>query len=367
MRRLLCLFIFTAFCLIILSFSAYALDVSAKGTVLLEAESGDIVYGKNEHARLPMASTTKIMTALVVLENAELDDVVTIEPCMVGIEGSSIYLREGEHLTVEELLYALLLESANDASVALAIHVSGDIDSFADLMNEKAKELGLTSTHFTNPHGLDDEEHFTTPYELGIIATYAMKNETFAKIVSTKSTVIPLNNGEGSRVLVNHNRLLRSYNGAIGIKTGFTKRCGRCLVSSASRDGVTLICVTLNAPNDWQDHKALLDYGFTQYESISLATPGCYTIELNSIGGEKSTFIAENNEGLKVTLKRQKHSISAVLEANRLISAPIKEGDLVGQINFYDYDTLIGQVPLYAKENVKKLNYKKSIFERIFG
>ena len=171
MRRLLCLFIFAAFCLIILSFSAYALDVSAKGTVLLEAESGDIVYGKNEHARLPMASTTKIMTALVVLENAELDDVVIIEPCMVGIEGSSIYLREGEHLTVEELLYALLLESANDASVALAIHVSGDIDSFADLMNEKAKELGLTSTHFTNPHGLADDNHYTTARELATITS----------------------------------------------------------------------------------------------------------------------------------------------------------------------------------------------------
>ena len=367
MRRFLSLFIFSFLCFIILPCSAQAIDISAKGSVLLEAESGDIIYGKSEHLRLPMASTTKIMTALVVLENAELDDIVTIEPNMVGIEGSSIYLRSGERLTVEELLYALMLESANDASVALAIHVAESIDSFAELMNEKARELGLTNTHFSNPHGLDSDEHFTTPYELGIIATHAMKNEVFAKIVSTKSIEIPLNNGEGTRVLVNHNRLLRSYDGATGIKTGYTKHCGRCLVSSATRDGVSLICVTLNAPNDWQDHKELLDYGFTQYESINLADASSYTIELNAIGGEKSTFFAKNTDDLKVTLKRQKHNITAILEANRLISAPIQEGERVGQISFYDYDCLIGQIPLYSTETIKKLNYKKSFFERIFS
>ena len=367
MRKFLCLLILTAFSFILLPRSAFALDISAKGYVLLEADSTHIVCGKNEHTRLPMASTTKIMTALVVLENAELDDIVTIEPCMVGIEGSSIYIHPGERLTVEELLYALLLESANDASVALAIHVSGSVDSFADLMNEKAKEMGLTNTHFTNPHGLDNVDHYTTPYELGIIATQALKNEIFAKIVSTKSITIPLNNGEGTRVLVNHNRLLRSYDGATGIKTGYTKHCGRCLVSSATRNGVTLVCVTLNAPNDWQAHKELLDYGFTQYESLTLATADSYTIELNAIGGEKSTFLAKNIDDLKVTVKQQKHNIRAVLEANRLISAPIKEGDVVGRICFYDYDTLIGSVLLYSTETINKLNFKKSFFERIFS
>lgn len=367
MRKFIFLITFSILCLFILCSSVGALEISAKGAVLIEAESGDIVYGKNEHIKLPMASTTKIMTALVVLDNAELDEIVTIEPCMVGIEGSSVYLRVGEKLTVQDLLYALLLESANDASVALAIHVSGSIDDFAVLMNEKAKELGLESTHFSNPHGLDQEEHYTTPYELGVIAASAMKNEAFTKIVSTKKAVIPSFDGEGSRVLINHNKLLRSYEGAIGIKTGFTKKCGRCLVSCAVRDGVMLICVTLNAPNDWQDHKNMLDYGFTQYESISLATPYCYTVELNAIGGNKGSFLAQNCDTLQVTLKRQKHNICAVLETNRFVSAPIRKGDLVGAIVYYDNDKVIGRVPLYAKESVEKLSYKKSFFERLFS
>ena len=367
MRKSVCIFILIVLCFFILSFSANAIDVSAKGAVLLEAQSHDIVFGKSEQVRLPMASTTKIMTALIVLENASLDDIVTIEPCMVGVEGSSIYLQAGEKLSVEDLLYALLLESANDASVALAIHVSGSIEAFAQLMNEKAEKLGLCNTHFTNPHGLDDNEHYTTPYELGIIAAYAMQNDNFAKIVSTKKATIPSANGESHRVLVNHNRLLHSYDGAIGIKTGFTKKCGRCLVSSATRDGVTLICVTLNAPNDWNDHKNLLNYGFTQYESLTLATPNFYNIELNAIGGIKDTFIAENDAGLNVTLKRGQHSISAVVESNRLVSAPIKKGDLVGTISFYDYDILIGKIPLYSKESVNRLSYKKSLFERLFN
>ena len=367
MQKSVCLFILFVTCFFMLSFSAGAVDISAKGAVLLEIDSGDVVFGKNEHAPLPMASTTKIMTALVVLENARLSDTVAIEPNMVGIEGSSIYLRVGEVLTVEDLLYALLLESANDASVALAIHTSGSVEAFADMMNQKACELGLKSTNFTNPHGLDDTNHYTTAHDLAIIASNAMQNEDFARIVSTKKSVIPLSNGEGSRVLVNHNRLLRTYNGAIGIKTGYTKRCGRCLVSSAERNGVRLICVTLNAPNDWNDHKALLDYGFTQYESINLATPGCYTVELCTIGGNKSTFIASNDQALTVTLKKGAHDFYAILEANRLISAPVHENEAVGTIAFYDGNTLLGRLPLLAKDTVEKLNYKKSLFERIFG
>lgn len=367
MKKSFYLFILIVFCAFILPFSANATNISAKGAVLIECDSGEIAYGKNEHIKMPMASTTKIMTALVVLENTDITDVVTIEPSMVGVEGSSIYLQIGEQLTVEALLYALLLESANDAAVALAIHVANDIDSFAELMNAKANDLGLKNTHFTNPHGLDDSEHYTTAYELGTIAANAMKNERFAEIVSTYKKVIPLNNGDGSRVLINHNKLLRSYDGALGVKTGFTKRCGRCLVSFAMRDNVKLICVTLNAPNDWQDHKALLDLGFSQYQNITLATPNCYNVSLSAIGGEKDTFIAENDEGLSVTVRKDSCDITAVLEANRLISAPIFKGDRVGRIVFYDRDKEIGVLPLYAKENVPKLRYKKSIFERLFN
>ena len=359
--------LFALVCLVILILPVCANSISAKSAVLIEAQSGKVVIAKNENQRLPMASTTKIMTAIIALENVPFGKKVTIEPCMTGIEGSSIYLQVGETLTVEDLLYALLLESANDAAVALALTVSENLDAFAKLMNDKAAELGLTDTHFTNPHGLDDSEHYTTARELGIIATYAMKNEDFCRIVSSYKKEIPLNNGQGCRVLINHNRLLRSYDGACGIKTGFTKKCGRCLVSCATRDGVTLICVTLNAPNDWQDHKQMLDYGFETYESVELATPSCYTVELQAIGGENATFLAENKDGLTVTLERGKTDIYAVIEANRYICAPINKGDCVAEIVFYNGNEKIGEIPLFAKENIKQLNYKKSLFERIFN
>lgn len=367
MQKRICFPVFMLIFAIILILPVCATAISAKSAVLIEAESGKIAYAKNENQRLPMASTTKIMTAIVVLENAPLDKEVTIESCMTGIEGSSIYLQEGETLSVEELLYALLLESANDAAVSLAITVGETVDNFAEMMNQKAQELGLTDTHFTNPHGLDDAEHYTTARELGIIAAHAMENEDFAKIVSTYKKEISLNNGDGCRVLINHNRLLRAYDGAIGIKTGFTKRCGRCLVSSATRDGVTLICVTLNDPNDWQDHKQLLDYGFERYESVTLANKGSYTVELPVIGGEKGTFLADNKESLTITLERGDSDIYAVLETNRLLCAPVSRGDCVAKIVFYKNGEQIGELPLFAKENIKQLNYKKSLFERIFN
>lgn len=354
-------------CFVLFSFSSYAIDISAKSGVVIEAESGDIVYGKNENIKLPMASTTKIMTALVVIENASLDTVVKIKPCMTNIEGSSIYLQEGEELTVEELLYALMLESANDASVALAYTVGGSLEVFSDMMNKKASELGLKNTHFTNPHGLDDDEHYTTAYELSIIANYAMKNPVFTKIVSTYKKNIPLNNGEGVRVLVNHNRLLRSYDGAVGIKTGYTKKCGRCLVSCAVRNGVKLLCVTLNAPNDWNDHANLLDFGFEQYENVCLAKPQSYNVRLNVINGEKESFFAKNLDGLNVTLKKDNINISVSLECDRLLFAPINEGDTVGRIVFWNNGEKIGSVPLAATEKVKEIKYKKSLIERLFG
>ena len=355
-------------CFFMLSLSADAQGISAKGAVLIEADGNEVIFEQHKDLKLPMASTTKIMTALVVLENCQCDQEVLIEPHMTGIEGSSIYLQAGEILTVSDLLHALMLESANDAAVALAFTVGGSIEGFATLMNEKACSLGLTSTHFTNPHGLDDDEHYTTAYELALITKEALKNPTFAEIVSTYKHCIPLNNGEGTRVLVNHNKLLRSYDGAVGVKTGYTKRCGRCLVSYAKRNGVSLICVTLGDPNDWHDHKVLLDRGFDEYESVTLAEENSYKISLNVVNSEKNTFIARNASPLHVTLKKgEKNSINAVTEIKRMYFAPVKKGDFVGRIVFYNNDKEIGIVPLYATENVSNIKYKKSIFERLFG
>ncbi|MBQ7760573.1 MAG: D-alanyl-D-alanine carboxypeptidase [Clostridia bacterium] len=364
---LFCVFLSLSLCPCLLATDLESEDISAKGAVLIETESNTVVFEKNKDLVLPMASTTKIMTAIVAIENCSLDDIVTIPFEATNIEGSSIYLQQGERLSVRELLYALLLESANDSAVALAYATCGSLEDFVDLMNEKATQLGLESTHFTNPHGLDDEEHHTTAYELGLLSCYAMKNPIFREIVSTYKTTIPLNNGEGTRVLVNHNKLLRSFEGANGIKTGFTKKCGRCLVSSAEVDGVNMICVTLNAPNDWQDHKNMLEYGFSKYECIDLADSGDYVLELDVINGQKSTALVTNHDKLSVVLPKDSIDISARLEINRLLCAPVNQGDYVGRVVFYNSDKEIGILPLYALENVKDIRYKKSIFERIFG
>lgn len=347
--------------------SVYAIDVSAKSAILIEADSGDTVYEKNANIRMPMASTTKIMTAIVAIENCPLDKEVKITKESVGIEGSSIYLHEGETLTMEQLLYALLLSSANDASVAIATEVGGSPDAFVDMMNEKADELGLCDTHFDNPHGLDSENHYTTSRDLAAIAAYAMKNPIFADIVSTYKKSIPLNDGEGTRVLVNHNKLLRLYEGAVGIKTGFTKKSGRCLVSCAEVDGVRMICVTLNAPNDWSDHREMLDYGFSQYENISLADAGSYTLSIDVINGTKKKILCSNYYPVSVTLKKDNIDITASVETNRFLCAPVSQNDIVGQIIFYNNGQKIASADLYALETANNITYKKSLFERIFS
>ena len=366
MHKVVFAFFITVILIFPLSFCVFAIDATAKSAVLLEAESGNVIFEKNKDVRLPMASTTKIMTAIVAIENADCNEIVKIEPYMTGIEGSSIYLKAGEELSVLELLYALMLESANDAAVALACHISGGTDEFACLMNEKASSLGLENTHFTNPHGLDDSEHYTTAHELGIIAAHAMRIPVFKEIVSTQKIILPARNGYSARLLVNHNRLLRSYEGAIGIKTGYTKKCGRCLVSSAERDGVTLICVTLNDPNDWLDHTSMLNYGFSRLQSVTLTKKHGYVVEMNAINGESSSFFAETLDNVSATLEKDNVNISVSVEAPRLIPAPIRRGDLVGELLFYNNGDRIATAPLYATENVSAISYKKSFLKGLF-
>ncbi len=366
MCRFFSIMIIVVLLMLSLSINILACDVSAKHAYLCEYNTGSTVFAKNENARVSMASTTKIMTAIVAIENFPLNKAVKIPKEAVGIEGSSIYLKEGECLIFEDLLYALLLESANDVAVAIAITVSGSVDGFVQLMNDKATELGLINTHFTNPHGLGDENHYTTAKELSIIACYAMKNPIFAEIVSTYKRIIPLND-DGSRVLINHNKLLRSYDGAIGVKTGFTKKSGRCLVSCAEKDGVRLVCVTLNAPSDWADHSHLLDYGFSQFKNIKLASSGDYILSLNVVNGKKSSILCTNFDNLDITLPVDNINITASLESNRFLPAPIKQGDLVGRIVYKNNGKEIASLNLYALEGVKEIKYKKSFFERLFN
>lgn len=255
-------------------------QVSAQGAALISGDTGELIFGKNSNGILPMASTTKIMTALVVLERCSPDEAVTIAPEACGIEGSSIYLVPGEKLTVRDLLYGLLLESGNDAAVALAIAACGGTQEFTAEMNKKASELGLTCTSFANPHGLSAENHHTTAAELAKITYYAMKQPLFREIVSTVNYTVK--NGEGVPVkyFTNHNRLLRSYSGANGVKTGYTLASGRCLVTSAERDGSTFIAVTLNDRNDWRDHEAMLDYAFGNYRTVTFFPAGGLSLSL---------------------------------------------------------------------------------------
>jgi D-alanyl-D-alanine carboxypeptidase len=280
---------------------------------------------------------------------------VTVTPEMAGIEGSSIYLQPGEHLTVEQLLGALLLESANDAAVALAITCSQSVEAFAEAMNRKAAELGLTDTHFTNPHGLSDESHYTTAHELARVTRAALQNETFRRIVSTYKTTVPRQDGEGTRVLINHNKLLRRYDGCIGVKTGYTRDSGRCLVSAAERDGLTLIAVTLNASNDWNDHTALLDWGFSQYASVLLAPAGGFSVRVPVTGAAESDVVAVNPTELRATLPRPWGNITYRVQIRRFEYAPIAQGQTLGSVAFYCNGKLLAESELVALHAVPVL------------
>ena len=343
----------------------HSLSVSAQAAIVVEAETGRVIWAKNAHTSLPMASTTKIMTALVALENADPAKTVSISSDAVGVEGSSVYLYEDERLSLEDLLYAMLLESANDAAAAIAIEVGGSIEGFSQMMNAKAEELGLERTSFANPHGLDDPEHYTTAAELAKIAVAAMKNESFRNIVSTYKKTIPLNETEGVRLLINHNKMLSRYDGAVGIKTGYTKKSGRCLVSAAEHDHVKLICVTLNAPDDWNDHSTLLDYGFSVCESRSLCEENGFSQAVPVVGGDTDFVTAVNSIPLRITVPSTLPQIFCTVELPHFLYAPIEEGETVGYLTYTVGGQLLARIPLRAGDTVNQITYKKSLWERL--
>lgn len=338
--------------------------LSAESAILMDADIGRVLYQKNAFVRMPMASTTKIMTAIVAMELCDIKEIVTVSTQAVGIEGSSVYLYPEEKLTLEELIYALLLESANDAATAIAIHVAGSVDSFSALMNQKAEMLELTGTHFANPHGLDHEEHYTTAYDLAKLTAYALKNEAFRRICGTVRKTIPLKGDEGTRVLINHNKMLSRYDGAIGVKTGFTKKSGRCLVSAAARDGLTLIAVTLSAPDDWNDHTAMLDFGFDNYQSQPLADKDECLRVLPVTGGTEEAVKASTEQSISAILKRGHGTITCRVEAPQILFAPIAKGQTVGRIIWLCDGREIASSPLVAMNDVA---YKKAEKQGIIG
>ncbi len=339
-------------------------SVSAKSAVLYQPETDTFIYSKNADARLPMASTTKIMTALVALENSEMDEIVEIDDSAIGVEGSSAYLRQGDVLTMEELLYALLLQSANDAAVAIACHIGGDVDGFADMMNEKAVKLSLTDTHFVNPHGLDGKEHYTTARELALITAEAMKSEEFRKIVATYKKTFATE--DRSRTYVNHNKLLKLYDGCIGVKTGFTKKSGRCLVGAAERDGLTFITVTLDAPSDWSDHSVMMNYGYERLEKLCLATEFDHVYRVPVIDGEQEQLTVANTVGADIITERGDRSVEEHIRLVRYAIAPVRRGDILGEIIYTVDGETVARVPLVATETVNKAE-KQGLFDKILS
>ncbi len=344
---------------IMLASASYTGAVSAKGAVLIEADSKAVIYSVNEDMRLPMASTTKIMTAVITLERVPLDSVVTVSKRAAETEGSSMYLKESETVTVLELLYGLMLVSGNDAATALAEYVGGSVEGFVALMNEKARSLGLANTSFETPSGLDGKAHYSTAYDMALLAAYALKNDAFAEIVATKTASFD------GRYLVNHNRLLFSNEYVIGVKTGYTMSAGRCLVTAAKKDGVTLVAVTLSDRNDWNDHAAMYEDAFQRLEKTYYCREDdVYKIPV--VGASKNFVRASPNKSLfGVSFDGSSDADVSVL-LPRFLYADVKCGDTVGKISVKSADGTVLETDIIANESIEAVR-KISLWDRILS
>ena len=334
--------------------------VSAEKAILVDAATGRVIYEKNADEQSLIASTTKIMTALVVCEQCNVLDRMAIPKEAVGIEGSSMYLRDGEVLTIQELLYGLMLSSGNDAAVALAIYCGGTVEGFAEMMNDKARVLGMTGTHFENPNGLDSPGHYSTARDLAILTAYAMNDPIFVKTVSTKSVTV------GNRCLTNHNKLLWQLEGAEGVKTGYTRAAGRILVSSTIRDGRRLICVTINDPDDWRDHATLVNDGFSGYTVRRIVSEGDSVGEREVAGGEGMVAVLAAAD-FDFSLA-EGETVEIVLPGSGFVYAPVAEGADAGFAHVLVGGKPVGKIPVVYGKTVEQLKEEeKSLLEKLFG
>lgn len=359
-KRFLIVFIFIfASCLILPNSFTYALEnetTSAQSMVVLETTNNSILYSKNENEKLPMASTTKIVTAITVIENCEnLDELVTIPKKATLVEGSSIYLRENEKLTVRQLLYGLMLQSGNDAAETLALYVgNGNIKEFAKLMNETAKKCGAENSSFVTPHGLDDKNHYTTALDLAKITSYALKNPTFKEIVSSKKYNIKASENNTARTLINKNRLLSSLKGCIGVKTGYTKKSGRCLVSACERDGMQVVCVVLNCGPMFEDSARLINKAFDEYKLYEILPCYKYVAEVKVEDGKTENVRIYNKNGYSAVLKEKDVSKYVVkFDYEEMVKAPIQKDQKLGEVKIYCDNDLIFSDNLCSIEKVE--------------
>lgn len=332
------------------AFAEDELSISAKSAVLINAQTNEVVYEKNAYERRGMASTTKIMTSLLALENGDLKKTITAKDEDVHIEGTSIGLKEGDKITLATLVKGMLLESGNDAANVTATSIGGSREKFVSLMNKKAKEIGMKSTCFKNPSGLTEEGHFSTAFDMALLGSFAIKNKAFRSICSLDSVRVSYGNPEYQRIFKNHNKLLNSYESVFGIKTGFTKASGRCLVSAAERSGVTLVAVTLSAPDDWRDHEKMYDYGFEKVNSYKVDF-SVDEMKIAVVGSDNKRIKVKLNTDLLYTSENEKET-ETILYCYKFLYAGVKKGDVVGCVKvFSDDKTLLCESDLISLEN----------------
>ena len=337
-------------------FAVYAKqETCAHAAVIMDVNSGRILYSKDMDEKLPMASTTKIMTTLIAIESGRLEEKVNVSKKASYTEGSSIYLREGETHTVNDLLYAIMLRSGNDASVALAEHIGGSIEGFVGLMNRKAQDIGAMNTQFANPHGLDAPGHYTTAHDLALITAYALKNRKFSDIVKSKKwTIKGPKNENWDRVMINKNKMLWQFDGGDGVKTGFTKKAGRCLVSSATRDGMQLVCVVLNCGPMWNDSSVLLEYGFKNYSKKKVVDKDKIFKLVEIKNGKEKYVPVKPKEDYSLVLKTDgTESVELLAEYADKARAPLREGEDAGILRIYLDNALIKTIKLEYSKTVE--------------
>lgn len=359
MKKILLLFL--TFFVLLFPLKVNALDVNAKAYILVNAETLGVIAGNNYNEKLPMASTTKIMTALILAEHNTPQKTVKVTKEMIAVEGSSMGLLEGDTVSFNDLLYGMLLASGNDAANVTAYVIGGSLEGFAKIMNNKAKEIGLKNTNFVTPSGLDNENHYSTAYDLAVLTAYALKNEAFKKAVSSYKATLFYGNPPYRRTLTNHNKLLVEFDDAIGVKTGFTKKAGRCLVSAAQRDGKQVICVTLNDPQDWEDHTKLLNLGLNSVVNYTPKAQNQISV-LSVIGGEKEAVNVNCNFGSVCLLEDEIKKINYKIHYNKNIFAPIYKDQIVGYITYHLNNKVIKSFNITAKETVKAVEI--SVFDK---
>ncbi len=337
---------------------------SAKSAILVDADSKRVLFSKNENQKLPMASTTKIVTAITVIENCDdLEKVVVIDKSCTEIYGTSIYLEEGEKITIKELLYGLMLRSGNDASVALAKAVAGSVENFCELMNKFAISVGATNSHFSNTHGLDEDEHYTTASDLALITAYALENPTFAEIVKTKSIRIQQNQPK-SRFLVNKNKLLKKLDGCIGVKTGFTNKAGRCLVSACERDGLRLVSVVLNCGPMFEESEKMFETAFADFKKVEILPPYFYVKNLSVENGKDDFVGVCSKQGFSLMLSNNElQNVDVVFDVPETLKAPVQKDAEIGEVKIYYQKQLLFSEKIYTIKEVDSVLLKDKIKE----